>query len=107
MSATPAFAEQTCRPSLTLTRAQYSPMRLPNRERTWTAVLSADASSCETSSGHFEIAYSMEKENVLDYEVREEFTWVSGSQKISKEFWIDEAVTAYRLGSIAPCPCRK
>ena len=70
-------------------------------------MVSVDASQCQTLSGRFEIVYSMEKETAPDYEVREELTWVPGSMKVSKEFWIDESVAAYRTDNIAPCPCRK
>ena len=54
-----------------------------------------------------EIVYSMEKENAVDFEVREEFVWRPGPVEVSREFWADEAVAAYRVGNIAPCPCRK
>jgi len=52
----------------------------------------------QTLSGRFEIVNSMEKENAPDYEVREELMWLPGSMKVSNEFWIDEAVAAYRTG---------
>ena len=107
MSLTQAFGQQTCRPALAFTEAHYSPMQLPRRERTWTAVLSVDASSCLTSSGHFEVVYSVETENGPDFEVREQFSWRPGLNKVTKEFWIDEAVAAYGIDNIAPCPCRK
>jgi hypothetical protein len=76
-------------------------MQLPKLQRTWTAVLSVDASHCQTLSGRFEIAYSMENESAPEYEVREELMWLPGSMKVSKEFWIDEAVAAYRTDNIA------
>ena len=66
-----------------------------------------DASQCQTLLGRFGIVYSMENENAPDYEVREELMWLPGSIKVSKEFWIDEAVAAYRTDNIAPCSCRK
>ena len=107
MSIGQAFAQQTCKPILAFTQVHYSGMQLPKLERAWTGVLSVDASSCLTSSGRFVIVYSMEQENVLDYEVREEYLWKPGKVEVTREFWIDEAVAAYRVDSVAPCPCRK
>jgi hypothetical protein len=107
MSVTQASAQQTCKPALAITEVHYSGMQPPKLQRTWTAVLSVDASSCLTSSGHFEIAYAMEKENAPDFQFREQFMWKPGSVKVSREFWADEAVAAYRVDNIAPCPCRK
>ena len=106
LSTAPASAQQTCKPALKFTQVDYAGMRLPKRQRTWTATLSVDARSCLTSSGRFEIIYSVEREYGLDCEVREEYFWKLGSVKVSREFWIDEAVGAYRIGAIAPCPCR-
>jgi hypothetical protein len=107
LSGTQALGQQACKPTMMFIEVRYSAMQLPKLHRTWTAVLSVDASQCQTLSGRFEIVYSMEKETAPDYEVREELTWLPGSTKVSKEFWIDEAVAAYRVDNIGPCPCRK
>jgi hypothetical protein len=107
LSGAQALGQQACKPTMTFIDARYSAMQLPKLQRTWTAVLSVDASHCQTLSGRFEIVYSMEKESAPDYEVREELMWLPGSMKVSKEFWIDEAVAAYRTDNIASCPCRK
>ena len=107
LSGAQALGQQECKPTMTFIDARYSAMQLPKLQRTWIAVLSVDASHCQTFSGGFEIVYSMEKESAPDYEVREELTWIPGSMKVSKEFWIDEAVAAYRTDNIASCPCRK
>ena len=37
----------------------------------------------------------------------ETFKWVLDLNVISKEFWIDEAVGAYKVTDIAPCTCSK
>jgi hypothetical protein len=94
LSCPQALGQQACKPTMTFIEARYSAMQLPKLQRTWTAVLSVDASQCQTLSGRFEIVYSMEKESAPDYEVREQLTCVPGSMKVSKEFWIDEAVAA-------------
>jgi len=107
LSGAQALGQQACKPTMTFIDARYSAMKLPKLQRTWTAVLSVDASHCQTLSGRFEIVYSMEKESAPDYEVREELMWLPGSMKVSKEFWIDEAVAAYRTDNVASCPCRK
>ena len=78
-----------------------------NRADTGNPCKLVDASQCQTLSSRFGIVYSMENENAPDYEVREELMWLPGSIKVSKEFWIDEAVAAYRTDNIAPCSCRK
>jgi len=101
-----AFAQQTCKPSLAFIQVHYPGMQLPKLERTWSAVLSVDASRCLTTTGRFEIVYALEKENALDYEVREPFQWRPGAVMVSKDFWIDETVAAYRVDNIATCPCR-
>src|SRR5262249_52963377 len=106
LGGTQALGQQACKPKMMFVEVRYSPMQLPKLQRTWTAVLSVDASQCQTLSGRFEIVFSMEKENAPDYEVREELTWLPGSMKVSKEFWIDEAVAAYRVDNIA-CACSK
>ena len=106
MGVTQAHDQQTCKPALAISGAHYSAMQLPKLERTWTALVSVEASRCATSSGSFEIVYSMEKENALDFEFRERFLWRPGTIKVSKDFWADEAVAAYRVDNVEPCPCR-
>jgi hypothetical protein len=101
-----ALPEHICRPALAVKDARYSAMHLPRLERTWTAELWVDASPCLSSSGAFEIVFSIEKENAMDYEVRAQFIWRPGKISISKEFWVDEAVAHYRIDGIAPCSCR-
>lgn len=64
-----------------------------------------DASRCATSSGSFSILFTVWNENAPDIEYVETFQWVPNLNVISKEFWADEAVGAYRLNEIAPCTC--
>jgi len=82
-------------------------MRLPKLERTWTVAFTVDASRCATDSGSFSILFTLWKENAPDIEFAETFSWKPDLNVISKEFWVDEAVGAYRVTEIHSCPCRK
>lgn len=103
---TQAVAQQACRPALTFGDVQFSGMQPPMLQRTWTAVLSVDASRCATTSGRFEIVFSRLKENGLEIEFREPFIWTGASVEVSVDFWADEAVERYRLSNVAACACR-
>jgi hypothetical protein len=96
-----------CRPSLAVTNVQFSDMRPPTMERTWTAVVSVDASRCATTSGHFELTFSRLKENGLEVDFRETFTWQPPSVNVAVDFWADEAVESYWINRVAACPCRR
>jgi hypothetical protein len=76
-------------------------------ERKWIATVTADASRCATTAGYFEVGFSREKEYSLGLEFREQFIWSGPSTKIGLDFWFDEAVEAYWVDSIQPCPCAK
>jgi hypothetical protein len=55
---TQAVGQRLCRPALRINDAQFSPMQPPTLERTWSAVVSVDASQCAAdSSGSFEIVF--------------------------------------------------
>jgi hypothetical protein len=105
MGATPSRAQSLCRPSLAFTDAHYTPMNLPKLERTWTVAFTVDASRCATDSGSFSILFTVWKENAPDIEYVETFQWVPDLNVISKQFWADEAVGAYRVSEVHPCPC--
>jgi hypothetical protein len=105
MGAMQTLAQPVCRPTMAFTEAHYSPMNLPKLERTWTVALTVDSSRCATSSGIFTILFTVFKENAPDSEFVETFQWKPDLNVISKEFWADEAVGAYRINEIAPCPC--
>jgi hypothetical protein len=104
-TATPNAAQQMCTPALTVTKASISEAR--NRLRTWTGVLTVDASPCSSTSGKFEVEFTRLKENAPDLRFVERFTWASGQTKVSLEIWWDEWVQDYRVSRIAPCPCPK
>ena len=102
-----ALSQQTCKPTMAFTEAHYSPMKLPKLERTWTVAFTVDTSRCATDTGTFSILFTVWKENAPDIEFLETFTWKPDLNVISKEFWVDEAVGAYRISEVHPCPCRK
>jgi len=102
-----ALAQHTCKPTMAVTEAHYSPMSLPKLERTWTVTFTVDASRCATDSGSFSILFTLWKENAPDTEFAETFAWKPDLNVISKNFWVDEAVGAFRVGEVDPCPCRK
>jgi hypothetical protein len=107
MGATESWSQPICRPTLAFTEAQYAPIKLPKLERTWTVAFTVDASRCATDSGSFSIEFTLWKENAPDTEFVETFQWKSDLNVISKEFWVDEAIGAYRVSEIHQCPCRK
>ena len=104
-TATPDAAQQICKPALALTQASISDVR--NRQRTWTGVLSLDASPCSSASGEFEVEFTRLKENAPDLRFIERFAWASGQTKVSLDIWWDEWVQDYRVSRVAPCPCRQ
>jgi hypothetical protein len=101
-----AAGPPTCRPALAFRDVRFSQMKPPTLERTWTAVLSVDASRCATTSGPFEIVFSRAKEIGIEIEFREQFTWRPDTAEASVDLWADEAVEKYWLGNVAACPCR-
>lgn len=101
------LADHTCKPTMAFTGAHYSSMQLPKRERTWTVAFTVDASRCATETGSFSILFTVWKENAPDVEFVETFMWKPDLNVISKDFWVDEAVGAYRVSEIPSCPCRK
>jgi len=103
---TQASSQPVCRPALAFRNIQFSPMQPPKMERKWTAVLSVDASRCATTSGRFGIIFSRQKENGLEMDFQEQFTWKPALVEVSIDFWADEAVQQYWLYNVAPCPCR-
>src|SRR3954469_11657853 len=96
-----AVSQETCRPALTFKEVRFSPMQPPTMERKWSAVLSVDASRCATTTGHFGIVFSRQKENGLEMDFQEQFTWKYASVEVSIDFWADEAVEQYWLYNVA------
>ena len=96
-----------CKPSLAVTNVAFSEVRPETMERIWTAVVAVNASQCATTTGHFEITFSRQKENAPEVDFRETFTWQPPSVNVAVDFWADEAVESYLLNRVAVCPCRR
>jgi hypothetical protein len=105
LGVTPAVAGKLCKPVLSLRDARVSEAR--EMHRTWTGILTADASRCSTASGQFDVQFTRLKETAPDLQFMERFTWVSGQSEVSLDFWWDEWLEDNRIISIAPCPCRE
>lgn len=104
---THAVAAPVCKPALAFRDIRFSATQPETMERTWTAVLSVDASRCATTSGRFEILFSRQKENGPEVAFAEPFTWTPGVLEVSVQFWADEAVEGFWFQNIAACPCRE
>jgi hypothetical protein len=105
MGASNSWSQPICRPTLAFTEAHYTAMKLPKLERTWTVAFTVDASRCATDTGRFAILFTVWKENAPDTEYVETFQWIPDLNVISKQFWVDEAVGAYRVIEVHRCPC--
>jgi hypothetical protein len=102
--ATQAAAQAICKPALAVKDVQFSPVQ--SLQRTWTAFLEVDASSCAGGSGQFDVDFIRIKEYAPDLPFTEQFTWHPGRIEISLQLWADEAVLGYSIGHVAPCTCR-
>jgi hypothetical protein len=103
---TQAVAQQACRPALEVKKVQFSEMQPPTLKRTWTAVVSVDASHCAaSSSGTFEIVFTRLKEIGPELDFRERFAWQSPAVNIVVDFAADEAVQRYRIDNVTSCAC--
>jgi len=105
---TQALGQQLCRPALAIKDVQFSQMQAPTWERKWTAVVSVDASRCAVNStGSFEIIFSRLKENGLEIEFSEKFTWSPPTVTVAVDFWADEAVERYWISNVSACACSR
>jgi hypothetical protein len=105
---TQALGQQLCRPALAIKDVQFSQMQAPTWERKWTAVVSVDASRCTTNAtGSFEIVFSRQKENGVEVEFSEKFTWSSPAVTVAVDFWADEAVERYWISNVSACVCSR
>jgi hypothetical protein len=103
---TQAVGQRLCRPALRINDVQLSPMQPPTLKRTWTAVVSVDASQCAANSaGHFEIVFTRLSETAPDLEFREQLEWRPPMVNLAVDFAADEAVQRYRIDNITPCAC--
>jgi len=114
IGATQAIGENLCWPTLTVSEVEFSAMMSPTLERTWTAVVSVDASGCtDNAKGYFEIVFTRLSENAPDLEFRKQFIWSAPSfvwqmpsVGVGLTFAADEAVAQYRIENITSCECR-
>jgi uncharacterized protein len=104
VSFTQAFSQEPCRPALTISDVEFSPMRPPTLYRTWSAVVSVDAPDCTAkATGTFDIVFVREKETAPDLEFRERFVWRAPSVNVQIDFAPDEAVQSYRIDNVTSC----
>ena len=90
---TKAIGQGLCKPTLSVSDVQFSPIHPETLVRNWTAVVSVDASRCRTNfRGTFDIAFTRLSENAPDMEFRQPFIWMPPSVNVSVEFGRDEAV---------------
>ena len=107
-STTKAFGQGLCKPTLSVNAVQFSPIHPETLVRTWTAVVSVDASRCRANfRGTFDIAFTRLSETAPDMEFREPFIWMPPSVNVSVEFTRDEAVERYWIDNVSPCICRE
>jgi hypothetical protein len=107
MGLTETRAKNLCRPTLTASEVQFSPIRMPRLQRNWTAVVLVDASHCApNSTGFFDLVLIRLSENAPDLEFREQFFWSPPVVNVDLSFAADEAVESYRIENVTPCVCR-
>ena len=99
-------AQNLCRPSLTLSEAQFSAIRTPKLQRNWTAIVTANTDCAVNSGGFFDIVFTRLSENAPDLEFRQRFAWSPFARNIALDFAADEAVAEYRIENVTPCVCR-
>jgi hypothetical protein len=96
----------SCRPKLTVTGVQFSPMIPPILQRKWTATVMVDAARCmPNASGSFDLGMSRLKETGYEVDFRERFVWHAPVVTIGVDFWADEAVEHYWIENVTLCEC--
>jgi hypothetical protein len=107
IGATQAIGQNLCRPTLTLSEVQFSAIRTPKLQRSWTAIVSADAADCAVDSGgFFDIVFTRLSENAPDLQFRQRFAWSPFGANVAIDFAADEAVGQYWVENVMPCVCR-
>src|SRR5262245_63192083 len=59
------------------------------------------------STGSFEIVFSRMKENAVELEFSEKFTWSPPTVTVAVDFWADEAVERYWISNVSACVCAR
>ena len=104
--AAPNNAHNTCTPALAIGGVHFTEMQPPTLARTWSAVVSVDASHCPANAtGTFDIVFVREKETAPDLTFRERFVWRAPSVKVQLDFAADESVQSYRIDNVTSCVC--
>ena len=107
-SVVPVTGHPLCGPKLTVTDVQFSEMIPPTLERKWTAIVSVEASGCQTdSSGYFDIVFTRLSEIAPDLEFSERYAWRPPSVEVAVNFAASEAVQHFRVDNITSCVCIK
>jgi hypothetical protein len=103
---TQAMGDDTCTPTLAISDVHFTEMQPPTLSRTWSAVVSVDASHCAAkATGTFEIVFVREKETAPDLTFRERFVWRAPSVKVQVDFAADEAVQSFSIDNVTACHC--
>ena len=104
--ATRAISRDACMPALAIGDVLFAEMQPPTFSRTWSAVVSVDASRCMAkATGTFDIVFVRENETAPDLEFREQFVWRAPSVRVQVDFDANEAVQSYRIDNVTPCVC--
>jgi hypothetical protein len=105
---TQAHGEQICRPELQIQNVQFSEMQPKMLRRTWSAVVTVDASACApNASGTFDLAYTRLQEIGPDHDFRERLTWRAPAVKVELEFASIEAMQRYWIENVSACACAR
>jgi len=105
---TQAQGEQLCRPKLQIQNVQFSAMQPKTLRRTWSAVVTVDASACAANaSGTFDLAYTRLQEIGPDHDFRERLTWRAPAVKVELEFASIEAMQRYWIENVSACACAR
>jgi hypothetical protein len=108
LSTASSWSQVACKPLLSVKSVRDAHVSsLPIVPRRWSATILSDASFCATRSGSFEMDFIRTKENSPDLQYTQRFRWNQNEFDVSMEMTSDEAVHEFRIGFIAPCPCRE
>jgi hypothetical protein len=102
-----SLAQVACKPLLSVRSGADARMpALPAVASKWNTTIVADASFCATRSGTFEIDFIRIRDNSPDLQFTQSFRWDQNRFDVAIELTPGEAILAFRIGFVAPCPCR-
>ena len=105
--ASSSLAQVACKPFLFINSVREDRAYTPSLQWKWKATIRTDNSHCATRSGNFEVDFVRLKENSPDLQFTQRFRWNEGQFDIAMDLTADEAILEFRVGFIAPCPCRE